>query len=72
LESGEYQDQGEQKMPSTKDKKDKRSETGSTQEQEQGQNFNDWRKDKDNPRESEVTPRQRSREQTAGTGRKTE
>jgi hypothetical protein len=58
------------KMPSTKDKKDKMGETGN--KQKEGQNVNDWRKDTENPRESEQTPRERSREQTAGTGRKTE
>ena len=59
-------------MPSTKDKdkQDKMSETGS--KQKEGKNFNNWRKDTENPQESEGTPRERSREQTAGTGRKTE
>ena len=57
-------------MPSSKDKKDKMDETEN--KQKEGQKFNDWRKDTENPRESEGTPRDKSREQTAGTGRKTE
>ena len=58
-------------MPSTKDKKDnKMSETGN--KQKEGQNINDWRKDTENPRETDNTPRDKSREQTAGTGRKPE
>jgi len=57
-------------MPSTKDKKDKMSEPGN--KQKEGQNINDWRKDTENPRESENTPRDKSREQAAGTGRKPE
>jgi hypothetical protein len=57
-------------MPSTKDKKDKKNETGTTQEEDQ--NPNDWRRNKENPKEGEGTPRERSREQTAGTGRKVE
>ena len=55
---------------STKDKKDKQSETGSTQRE--GQTNDDWRKEKENPRDGEVAPRDKSREQTAGTGRKME
>jgi hypothetical protein len=57
-------------MPSTKDKKDKMSDTGNRPKE--GQNINDWRKDTENPRETENTPRDKSREQTAGTGRKPE
>ena len=57
-------------MPSTKDKQDKTRETGTTQQEDQ--NPNNWRKDKENPRENEGTPRDKSREQTAGSGRKTE
>lgn len=57
-------------MPSTKDTKDKMNETGSTQQE--GQNPNDRKRDKQNPQESEGTPRDKSREQTAGTGRKME
>ena len=57
-------------MPTTKDKKDKMNESGSKQKEDQ--NINDWRKDTENPRETENPPRERSREQTAGTGRKTE
>jgi hypothetical protein len=57
-------------MPSTKDKKDKKNETGTTREEDKTPN--DWRRNKENPQESEVTPRERSREQTAGTGRKVE
>jgi hypothetical protein len=57
-------------MPSTRDKKDKTSETGSTQRDDQ--DANDRRKDQENPREGKGTPRERSREQTAGTGRKVE
>jgi hypothetical protein len=59
-------------MPSTKDKdkKDKMRETGS--KQKESENVDNWRRDSENPREAEGTPRDRSREQTAGTGRRTE
>jgi len=57
-------------MPSTKDKQDKTRETGTTQQEDQ--NPSNWRKDKENPRENEGAPRDKSREQTAGSGRKTE
>ena len=57
-------------MASTKDKKDKMNESGSTQQERQ--NPNDRNRDKQNPEESEGTPRDKSREQTAGTGRKME
>jgi len=57
-------------MASTKDRKEKQSETGSTKREDQ--TFEDRRKEKENPREGEGTPRDKSREQTAGTGRKME
>jgi len=56
-------------MPS-KDRKDKQSETERTQRQ--GQPADDRRKEEENPRESEELRREKSREQTAGTGRKME
>ena len=63
-------DQGAINMPSTKDRKDKQSETGSTQREDQ--TADDRRKERENSREGEGTPRDKSREQTAGTGRKME
>ena len=57
-------------MPSTKDKKDKQTETGSKKREEQ--TADDRRKDKENQWGSEGISRDKSREQTAGTGRKME
>jgi len=57
-------------MPSTKDNKDKMGETGNREEK--GQNPNDWKKEQQKSRDSEGIQRDKSREQTAGTGRKTE
>jgi hypothetical protein len=58
----------EDTMPSTKDKKDKMSETG--RGQQEGQNPDDRKNEQQNSRDSEGIKRDKSREQSAGAGRK--
>jgi len=57
-------------MPSTKDNKDKTGEKETTRQQDQ--NPNNMPKNRDNLREEEGNSREKSREQSAGTGRKVE